>query len=148
MVHHLLGCVNPNLEFTAKTFRDSAIPIIDEILSRNHLPVIVGGTNYYIQALVSQFLLDDSTDDLSESYLGDSPGITGFDTNFVAENDSSSNSYDLLKDIDPVAANRIHPNNHRKINQFISLYSRTGVLPSKVFQGQAAEGRSGVKLIT
>ncbi|CAL5212248.1 unnamed protein product [Lathyrus oleraceus] len=146
--HHLLGTVNPNIEFTAKAFRDSAIPIIDAILSRNHLPVIVGGTNYYIQALVSLFLLDDSTDDLNQSDLGDSPGITGCDNGIVAENDGSSNSYDLLKDIDPVAANRIHPNNHRKINQYISLYSRTGVLPSKVFQGQAAEGRSGDKLIT
>ncbi|CAK8576443.1 unnamed protein product [Lathyrus sativus] len=137
--HHLLGTVNPNTEFTAKAFRDSAIPIIDAILSRNHLPVIVGGTNYYIQALVSLFLLDDSTHELNESYLGDSPGITGCDNGIAAENDCSSNSYDLLKDIDPVAANRIHPNNHRKINQYISLYSRTGVLPSKVFQGQAAE---------
>ncbi|CAK8576328.1 unnamed protein product [Lathyrus sativus] len=137
--HHLLGTVNPNTEFTAKAFRDSAIPIIDAILSRNHLPVIVGGTNYYIQALVSLFLLDDSTHELNESYLGDSPGITGCDNGIAAENDCSSNNYDLLKDIDPVAANRIHPNNHRKINQYISLYSRTGVLPSKVFQGQAAE---------
>lgn len=34
---------------------------------------------------------------------------------FVDENDRSNNSYDLLKDIDPVAANRIHPNNHRKV---------------------------------
>ncbi|GAU41439.1 hypothetical protein TSUD_98350 [Trifolium subterraneum] len=114
--HHLLGTVNPNFEFTAKAFRDSAIP-----------------------ALVSSFLLDDSTDDLNESYLGDSPGITGHDNDLCSENDSSSNSYDFLKDIDPVAANRIHPNNHRKINQYVSLYSRTGVLPSKVFQGQAAE---------
>ncbi|KAK2433784.1 adenylate isopentenyltransferase 3, chloroplastic [Trifolium repens] len=137
--HHLLGTVNPNFEFTAKAFRDSAIPIIDAILRRNNIPVIVGGTNYYIQALVSSFLLDDSTDDLNESYFGDSPGITGYDNDLCSENDSSSNSYDFLKDIDPVAANRIHPNNHRKINQYISLYSRTGVLPSKVFQGQAAE---------
>ena len=42
-------------------------------------------------------------------------GTTWSDASFPAENDSSSNSYDLLKDIDPVAANRIHPNNHRKV---------------------------------
>ncbi|KAJ1440647.1 P-loop containing nucleoside triphosphate hydrolase [Sesbania bispinosa] len=72
--HHLLGTVNPDVEFTAKAFRDSAIPIIDAILARNHLPVIVGGTNYYIQALVSPFLLDDSADDMKESCLGDPPG--------------------------------------------------------------------------
>ncbi|KAG4974339.1 tRNA dimethylallyltransferase 2 [Glycine soja] len=134
--HHLLGTVSPNVEFTAKAFRDSAIPIIDDILARNHLPVIVGGTNYYIQALVSPFLLDDSAEDMDESCLGDP---TGSGNNFIGENDCSNNSYDLLKDIDPVAANRIHPNNHRKINQYINLYNRTGVLPSNIFQGKAAE---------
>ncbi|XP_061355069.1 tRNA dimethylallyltransferase 2 isoform X2 [Gastrolobium bilobum] len=133
--HHLLGTVNPNLEFTAKMFRDSAIPIIHDILARKHLPVIVGGTNYYIQALVSPFLLDDSAEDMTENCSG----IKQSDNSFIDENDSSNDSYDLLKDIDPVAANRIHPNNHRKINQYISLYARTGVLPSKVFQGKAAE---------
>ncbi|RDY11720.1 tRNA dimethylallyltransferase 2, partial [Mucuna pruriens] len=140
--HHLLGTVSPNVEFTAKAFRDSAIPIIDDILARNHLPLIVGGTNYYIQALVSPFLLDDSAEDMDESCLGDPPGVTPSDDSSIAENDCSNNSYDLLKDIDPVAANRIHPNNHRKvgsINQYISLYTRTGVLPSKIFQGKAAE---------
>ncbi|OIW08512.1 hypothetical protein TanjilG_03188 [Lupinus angustifolius] len=137
--HHLLGTVSPNVEFTAKAFRDSAIPIIDDILDRHHLPVIVGGTNYYIQALVSLFLLDDLAEDMNESCLDDLPGVTQSDSSFIAENDSSNDSYNLLKDIDPVAANRIHPNNHRKINQYISLYARTGVLPSKVFQGKAAE---------
>ncbi|KAL1323512.1 hypothetical protein HN51_033824 [Arachis hypogaea] len=137
--HHLLGTVNPNVEFTAKVFRDSAIPIIDEILARNHLPVIVGGTNYYIQALVSPFLLDDLADYMNEGCYGDPSGATRSDMSFPADNDNSSNGYDLLKEIDPVAANRIHPNNHRKINQYINLYSRTGVVPSKVFQGKAAE---------
>ncbi|KAK7404827.1 hypothetical protein VNO78_05812 [Psophocarpus tetragonolobus] len=134
--HHLLGTVCPNVEFTAKAFRDSAIPIIHDILARNHLPVIVGGTNYYIQALVSPFLLDDSPQDVDGSCFGEPPWS---DNSFIAENDGSNNSYDLLKDIDPVAANRIHPNNHRKINQYISLYTRTSVLPSKFFQGKAAE---------
>ncbi|KAE9616735.1 hypothetical protein Lal_00034704 [Lupinus albus] len=137
--HHLLGTVSPNVEFTAKAFRDSAIPIVHDILNRNHLPVIVGGTNYYIQALVSPFLLDDLAEDMNESCFDDLSGITQSDSSFIAENDSSNDSYDLLKDIDPVAANRIHPNNHRKINQYISLHARTGVLPSKVFQGKAAE---------
>ncbi|KAL0460086.1 UNVERIFIED_CONTAM: tRNA dimethylallyltransferase 2 [Sesamum latifolium] len=72
--HHLLGTVSPNVEFTAKDFRDAAIPLIDEIWSRNCLPVIVGGTNYYIQALVSRFLLDDHAEDPEANCLLDLPG--------------------------------------------------------------------------
>ncbi|KAL5763818.1 hypothetical protein ACOSQ2_016412 [Xanthoceras sorbifolium] len=142
--HHLLGTVSPNVEFTSKEFRDSAITIINEILSRNHIPVIVGGTNYYIQALVSPFLLDDSTEDMNESCPSDLLGDEQIDLEADFGSDSSAYSYENLKDLDPVAANRIHPNNHRKISQYLSLYARSGVLPSKLYQERAAEGRIGV----
>ncbi|XP_062015105.1 tRNA dimethylallyltransferase 2 [Rosa rugosa] len=137
--HHLLGTVSPNVEFTAKDFRDSAIPLINDILSRNCLPVIVGGTNYYIQALVSPFLLDDTVEDMEESFLGDHPGVGQQQTELAFEVDNSSYSYDDLKVIDPIAANRIHPNNHRKINQYLSMYAHHGVLPSRILQGKAAK---------
>ncbi|KAK8598670.1 hypothetical protein V6N13_094633 [Hibiscus sabdariffa] len=137
--HHLLGTVSSDVEFTAKKFRDSAIPIISDILSRNHLPVIVGGTNYYIQALVSSFLLDESAEDMPQIYSSDHPGNEQTDHILDVLSDSCNYSYDLLKELDPVAANRIHPNNHRKINQYLSLYARSGVVPSKLFQGKAAE---------
>lgn len=143
--HHLLGTVSPNVEFTAKEFRDSAVPLISEILSRDHIPFIVGGTNYYIQALVSPFLLDDSAEDMDESCFGSLSGDEPVGPDSDLARDSSSYSYDLLKDLDPVAANRIHPNNYRKINQYLSLYVRTGVLPSKLYQGKAAEGRTGAE---
>ncbi|XP_028756827.1 tRNA dimethylallyltransferase 2 [Neltuma alba] len=137
--HHLLGTISPNVEFTAKDFRDSAIPLINDISARNCLPVIVGGTNYFIQALVSPFLLDESVEDMDEPCLDNLSGNTQLDKSFIPEKENSNNNYDLLKDIDPVAANRMHPNNHRKISQYLSLYARTGVLPSKIFQGKAAE---------
>nr|XP_011459274.1 PREDICTED: tRNA dimethylallyltransferase 2 isoform X2 [Fragaria vesca subsp. vesca] len=133
--HHLLGTVSPNVEFTAKDFRDSAIPLIDDILSRNCVPVIVGGTNYYIQALVSPFLLDDTVEDMDERFLGAGQQ----QTELASEVDNSSYSYEDLKVIDPIAANRIHPNNHRKINQYLSMYAHHGVRPSKILQGKAAK---------
>lgn len=143
--HHLLGTLSPSMEFTAKEFRDSAVPLISEILSRDRIPFIVGGTNYYIQALVSPFLLDDSAEDMDESCFGSLSGDGQVGPESYLARDSSCYSYDLLKDLDPVAANRLHPNNHRKINQYLSLYARTGVLPSKLYQGKAAEGRTGAE---
>ncbi|CAN1171485.1 tRNA dimethylallyltransferase 2 [Linum perenne] len=118
--HHLLGTVNPNVEFTAKEFRDSALPIINGIRSRNCVPVVVGGTNYYIQALVSSFLLDETAeDDVPEDE----------ETNhLLTESDGESFrcDYEHLRAVDPVAADRIHPNNYRKINQYLNLYARSG----------------------
>lgn len=145
--HHLLGNISPHIEFTAKVFRDSAISIINEVWSRNKLPVIVGGTNYYIQALVSPFLLDDSVEDAEANCLRDSQEDEQPDVEVELMSEDYDCSYNRLKDIDPVAASRIHPNNGRKINQYLSLYARFGVIPSKLLQERTVEGRTGVKLI-
>ncbi|CAM8955662.1 unnamed protein product [Rhodiola kirilowii] len=131
--HHLLGCVSPFTEFTAKDFRDAAIHIIDDILSRNCLPVVVGGTNYYIQALVSPFLLDESVENLDDAAFSDTPD------RYENAYEELGSSYDVLTQLDPVAACRIHPNDNRKINQYLRSYARSGVLPSDLFQGQAIE---------
>ncbi|PHT35274.1 tRNA dimethylallyltransferase 2, partial [Capsicum baccatum] len=112
--HHLLGTISARVEFTAKDFRDSAVSIINEVWSRNRLPVIVGGTNYYIQALVSPFLLDDSVEDAEANCLSDSQEDEQTDLEVELMSEDFNCAYNHLKDIDPVAANRIHPNNGRK----------------------------------
>ncbi|KAK9068585.1 hypothetical protein SSX86_012700 [Deinandra increscens subsp. villosa] len=146
--HHLLGTISPMVEFTAKDFRDYAIPLISDIISRNHLPVVVGGTNYYIQALVSRFLLDESLGDTDDSCLDETNGQQHFLTKksyrephiqLVSEQDNFDYSYESLKAIDPVAANRIHPNDHRKISQYLRLYTSSGVLPSTYLQEKTVE---------
>lgn len=138
--HHLLGTVSSDMEFTARDFRDFTVPLIEEIVSRNHIPVLVGGTHYYIQAVVSKFLLDDAAED-TEECCADVASVV--DQDMVVESvfgrDDLSHGYELLKELDPVAANRIHPNNHRKINQYLSLHASRGVLPSKLYQGKTAE---------
>nr|GMD64616.1 tRNA dimethylallyltransferase 2 isoform X2 [Ipomoea batatas] len=162
VVHHLLGTISSNVEFTAKDFRDHAIPLIDEISSRNFLPVIVGGTNYYIQlideisshnflpvivggtnyyiqSLVSPFLMDVATEDTEENCLLDPPETEQPCPELKIEQESFDYTYDCLKSIDPVAANRLHPNDHRKVHQYLNLFARFGIPPSKVLQEKTAE---------
>lgn len=50
--HHLLGLVNPYADFSASNFRDMAALSIESIHSRGRVPIIVGGSNSYIEALV------------------------------------------------------------------------------------------------
>ncbi|KAL5708996.1 tRNA dimethylallyltransferase [Ranunculus cassubicifolius] len=142
--HHLLGIIPPNVEFTSKDFRDSAIQIIDEIISRHRLPVIVGGTNYYIQALVSPFLLGDLVEEMDDLCLKDDTGDKGLEYKFEEGDEESGGDYQRLKEIDPESADRIHPNDFRKISQYLGVYARTSVLPSRIFKGKASEkwGRS------
>ncbi|OWM68976.1 hypothetical protein CDL15_Pgr025163 [Punica granatum] len=99
--HHLLGTVNPNEEFTAKMFRDLAIP-----------------------ALVSPFLMDEAANHMDDGGLsealekqidiGTSPGEEHPDSEVDSGESNCNVSFDRLKAIDPIAANRIHPNNKRK----------------------------------
>ncbi|XP_042429393.1 tRNA dimethylallyltransferase 2-like isoform X1 [Zingiber officinale] len=130
--HHLLGCIDPSVGFTSRDFRDLAIPIIDDVLLREGLPVVVGGTNYYIQALVSPFLADDLVEDVAACSRDEPRENCGIDK--IA-------SFERLKEVDPVAANRIHPNDHRKIKRYLDLYESSGVRPSNLFQGKNAEKR-------
>ncbi|XP_061341387.1 adenylate isopentenyltransferase 3, chloroplastic-like [Gastrolobium bilobum] len=53
--HHLLGTQDPNSEFTATDFCDMASIAIESIVGRDHLPIIVGGSNSYVEALVDRF---------------------------------------------------------------------------------------------
>lgn len=173
--HHLLGLVEPNEEFTVKQFRDLAIAIIDDILLREKLPIVVGGTNYYIQALVSSYLLDDFLkeshmkaeeqcvsrhwthhDDGCQETEQDMPislslkvcnkrGMAEACFDDLSQDDrgnskycetiikqETSDLYEHLKMIDQEAACGIHPNNARKLNQYISLYKRTGRKPTEL----------------
>nr|GEY19127.1 tRNA dimethylallyltransferase 2 isoform X1 [Tanacetum cinerariifolium] len=90
-------------------------------------------------ALVSRFLLDDSLKDTDESCFGENYGDEQPDTQILPEQENFCYTYESLKVIDPVAANRIHPNDHRKITQYLNLYASSGVLPSKYLQDKSME---------
>lgn len=50
--HHLLGILDPYADFTVDHFRDMVVRAIESIVSRGHLPIIVGGSNTYVEALI------------------------------------------------------------------------------------------------
>ncbi|KAL5974580.1 hypothetical protein ACLOJK_031250 [Asimina triloba] len=183
--HHLLGTISANVDFTSKDFRDQAIPWKAEIgredeqsdLILNHfmnsfdanLPVIVGGTNYYIQlavwviglskteysslfALVSPFLVDDLIDvtdiDDTDGCNQDGPpgerrypkGEKGYCWASVArvgrcERQPSKGGY-----INTTSGRAdLEARLKLLVNHYISLYEGSGVLPSKLFQGNALQ---------
>ncbi|ONK57394.1 tRNA dimethylallyltransferase 2 [Asparagus officinalis] len=109
--------------------------IIDDILSRDGLPVIVGGTNYYIQALVSPFLIDDAVQDMEEDTVVSEQELSNVDL---------AASYEIMFVIVPRIPGIFSVSGliHRRflqINRYLSLYASSGVLPSTLFQGKAAE---------
>ncbi|CAG8434423.1 1983_t:CDS:10 [Ambispora gerdemannii] len=130
--HHLMDFLEPHQEYRVTEFTKDALRLIDEIHSRNHLPIIVGGTHYYIQSLLWKNSLvsetaspssssDDSDDDCynenSRNNDGDDDKILNADTSIL---------YKRLQEVDPVMANRWHWNDRRKIRRSLQIYLRTG----------------------
>uniref|UniRef100_A0A8D8SQI6 tRNA dimethylallyltransferase, mitochondrial n=1 Tax=Cacopsylla melanoneura TaxID=428564 RepID=A0A8D8SQI6_9HEMI len=59
--HHMLNFLDPNTRFTVVDYRNQALRHIDDIVRRNKVPIIVGGTNYYIESLLWSILIDNKT---------------------------------------------------------------------------------------
>ena len=62
--HHLIDVCSPTEEFTVIDFRQKALTAIDNMVKRKKLPIIVGGTNYFIESLLWDFLIDEGLDQL------------------------------------------------------------------------------------
>lgn len=113
--HHLFDIADPDQDFTAADFSDNARQIISDILSRNRLPVVVGGTGLYIRALFSG--------------LADVPGAdisARFEYLKMAENHGNDYLHECLRMVDPVSADRIHPNNIVRIIRALEVYNTSG----------------------
>ncbi|KAJ9587242.1 hypothetical protein L9F63_019221, partial [Diploptera punctata] len=131
--HHLLDIVDPLQRFTVMDFRNRALPIIEDLMKIGKLPVIVGGTNYYIESLLWRILIEDSSEELKQenkSPIGSVDSkLESVDRKRIKLEDvevdildeaalekiSSQKLYEKLKSIDPDMADQLHPNNKRKI---------------------------------
>ncbi|KOX76640.1 tRNA dimethylallyltransferase, mitochondrial [Melipona quadrifasciata] len=113
--HHMLDIVDPvNPSYTVVQFRNTAAPIINDLLARRKLPIIVGGTNYYIESVLWEILIDkdrqpmDEVDDASRSKRMK----VELDRSTTRSNEEL---YQELTRVDPEMAKTFHPNNRRKI---------------------------------
>jgi len=112
--HHLFSYINPlDRSHTVVDYRNDALPIIESVLTRSHLPFIVGGTNYYIESLLFHL---NPPDPLIERVNNEQ-----LLSEFSDENLSKLTSiqlHELLSKIDKSTSIRRHPNEERKIRRF------------------------------
>lgn len=97
---------------------------INDIVKREKLPIIVGGTNYYIESVLYHVLIDspdlkgltESADDLSDSAVpAKKPRLYNEERFMSFVNDLDNEEiFRKLKEVDPETADTLHPNNRRK----------------------------------
>lgn len=104
--HHMINILEPEETFTVLDYRNRVLPIVDQLLCNNKMPIIVGGTNYYIESILWKILIQDPKEKVVHR-----EEILPHDMQELP----SQLLHDRLKELDPVMANRLHPNHKRKI---------------------------------
>ena len=121
--HHLLDLLDISVNnFTRPNFIEAGTNKIDSLFKSGVIPIVVGGTHYYLEGLLFK---DDEIFQEQEEELGETENINEVTT---------LEDYNLLKKIDPVMANKIHPNDKRKIRNYLNLYNKHKVLPSELIK--------------
>ena len=110
--HHLIDVLDPEEEFNVVTFQKMCKKCMEEIYGRGHVPILTGGTGFYIQALL--YDIDFTKQDVDESYR---KSLYDF-----ANEHGNHALHEKLKDIDPASYESIHENNVKRVIRAIEYY--------------------------
>lgn len=115
--HYLLDVADPADDFTVADYQPLAETAIREVLNEGRIPILVGGTGFYIQAVVYgiDFDTDEGTDTKLRKELSALEKLRG-----------KGYLHQCLEAVDPVSARLIHPNNTRRIIRALEFYEHTG----------------------
>ena len=114
--HHLIDVLEPSEDFNVFLFKEMAEKALDNIYKKGKIPVITGGTGFYIQALLYDINFDDTdadSDFRTEMYR-------------LAEEKGNEYVHGLLKEVDPVSASEIHFNNIKRVLRALEYHNQTG----------------------
>ncbi|WKY46412.1 tRNA (adenosine(37)-N6)-dimethylallyltransferase MiaA [Eubacteriaceae bacterium ES3] len=114
--HHLIDFVMPNEDFSVADYKDLATQKIWEIVERNKIPMVVGGTGLYINSLTLPWNFEKKAGDEEVRWrLTAEAEVLGRDY-----------LYERLQEIDPVSAEKIHPNNINRVIRALEIFEVTG----------------------
>ena len=112
--HHLVDVVDPHESFNVKRFFESADAAIADIRSRGRWPFLSGGTILYLKALLHGLSGPPSDPEIRERLKRE------------AEDAGSTRMHERLREVDGEAADRIHPNDIRRIVRALEVHEMTG----------------------
>ncbi|OBZ18210.1 tRNA (adenosine(37)-N6)-dimethylallyltransferase MiaA [Bacillus sp. FJAT-27264] len=127
--HHLIDIHDPKDAYSTAEFQEQGRRLIEEISSRGKLPFIVGGTGLYIESLCYGFRFSEAVADEA----------------FRKEQEDYADEYGALAlharlaAVDPVSAERLHPNDRRRIIRALEVFHQTNITQSDSLAGQKKE---------
>lgn len=115
IVHHLIDIKNYDEEYSVADFQKDGRLLIDDITSRNKLPIICGGTGLYIKALIEDY-------EFKENDIKDNP----------YDELTNEEIYNRLKEVDPKSLEKIHINNRRRLVRALNIYEQNKISKSEL----------------
>ncbi len=114
--HHLIDFLEPSEDFNVFEFQKLVKESIEDIASRGHVPIIVGGTGFYIQAVL--YDIDFTETDEDDSYRKE--------LERRALTEGVHVLHEELRAVDPESAEAIHENNSKRVIRALEYYKKTG----------------------
>ena len=114
--HHMIDVADPEEDFSVARYVEMAARCVDDVLERGKLPIVAGGTGLYIDSLLS-----------GRTFAPFSPdsALRGELEQELAEKGGQA-MLEALAQVDPEAAQRLHPNDHKRIIRALEVYRSTG----------------------
>ena len=113
--HHLIDILPPTKEYNVSKYRKDSLKIIKSLIKKGKVPLFVGGTGLYVNALVDGIFNFKSEDETLRLRLYR-----------IAKNKGSTYLHQRLKRVDPEAAEKIHPNDTKRIVRALEVFEVTG----------------------
>ena len=129
--HHMIDIADPAELFTVSMYREMAFKVIDDIIARGKIPMLVGGTGLYLQAISYEMSLGENgaDNDLRK------------ELNRIAEEpDGPMKLHNRLRLVDPQSAEKLHPNDIRRVIRALEIYETSGKAKSERTDEQKKEG--------
>lgn len=114
--HYLIDCLNPDEEFHVVKFQEMAKTALEEIYSNGQIPILVGGTGFYIQALLYDIDFTQQESDL----------LYRKELEEYAKEHGDASLHQKLREVDPESAETIHANNRKRVIRALEFYHQTG----------------------
>ncbi|WP_313999268.1 tRNA (adenosine(37)-N6)-dimethylallyltransferase MiaA [uncultured Paenibacillus sp.] len=124
--HHLIDICEPEHPFSAAEFQERCRELIAEITARGRLPFIVGGTGLYVESVCYEYEFAETGSD--EAFRAEQQRF--------AETHGGEALHARLKLVDPASAERLHPNDLRRVIRALEIAHLTGVTMSEQLAGQ------------
>lgn len=114
--HYLVDVLEPEEEFHIVKFQQMAKKAMEDIYSRGKIPILVGGTGFYIQAVTKD--IDFTEAQQENDYRKELEAL--------AEEKGGEHLHEMLRKVDPVSADAIHAHNVKRVIRALEFYHQNG----------------------